>query len=205
MIAFLHTSGVHIPKFENLVREFNKNIEIKHFVNENLLSSALENGITDDKNFNNEVEKIKLFSPELIICTCSTYGASCDKNNDIERIDAPIAEFLTSKFKKIGLAFTASSTKEVSRALLLRIAAKKNKSIEIIDCDCTSSWKFYESNSFDSYEKSISDRITEIEDKVDVVFLAQASMEGAKKHLWNFSKAIHSSPEFGVKSYLKNN
>lgn len=203
MIAFLHTSEIHIAKFENLVRRFNKEVEIKHFVNADILSYALENGETDTISFENEVAKIKELSPALIICTCSTYGASCDKNDSIERIDQPIAEYLVASYNKIGLAFTATSTQVVSRDLLLRIAKKQNKSVEIIDCDCSASWKHYEANDFDNYEKTIAEKIKEFENSVEVVFLAQASMEGAMKHLVPFSKEIHSSPAFGIEKYIK--
>tara|TARA_B100000809_G_scaffold193526_1_gene192486 strand:- start:25972 stop:26586 length:615 start_codon:yes stop_codon:yes gene_type:complete len=204
MIAFLHTSSIHIDNFENLVRKFNKNIDIKHFVNADILCYALDKGFTDDNSFENEVAKIKEFNPDLIICTCSTYGAACDKNNSIERIDYPIAEFLVTNFTKIGLVYTATSTKKVSKDLLLRIAKEQNKTIQIVDCDCSCAWTYYESIEFDKYEKSIGEKIKEFEDKVEVVFLAQASMEGAKKYLTNFSKGIYSSPEFGIQEYLKN-
>ncbi|MGL1887704.1 MAG: hypothetical protein OCD76_14400, partial [Reichenbachiella sp.] len=38
--------------------------------------------------------------------------------------------------------------------------------------------------------------------KVDVIFLAQASMEGAKKHLTHLSKEVLSSPEYGMKELM---
>lgn len=203
MIAFLHTSAIHIPKFENLVRKFDPEAEIKHFVNEDILSSALEKGITDTANFSNEIAKIKNLEPKLIICTCSTYGEECDNNDAVERIDHPIAEFLVSNFTKIGLAFAANSTQQVSQNLLVRIAKEKNKEIDLVNCDCSSAWTYYEQNDFNSYEKAIAQTIRSFENKVEVVFLAQASMEGAKEHLTNFSKEIYSSPEFGVQKYLK--
>lgn len=203
MIAFLHTSEIHITKFENLVRIFNKDVEIKHFVNTDILSYALENGKTDDKTFEIEVALIKEFNPELIICTCSTYGASCDKNNYIERIDKPIAEYLIANYTNIGLAFTATSTQVVSRDLLLSIAKEYNKSVKIIDCDCSEAWKYYETNDFATYEKTIAENLKKFEDRVEVLYLAQASMEGAMKYLLDFTKEIHSSPAFGIEKYLK--
>lgn len=203
MIAFLHTSKIHIAKFENLVRKFNKNIEIKHFVNEDILSYALEKGVADDQNFKAEVDNIKKLNPALIVCTCSTYGSACDANEFIERIDFPIAAYLVSNFTKIGLAYTATSTKKVSKDLLVQLAKEKNKTIEIVDCDCSSAWEYYESNDFEKYEKTIAEKIKEFENSVDVIFLAQASMEGAQEYLKDFSKKIYSSPEFGVKEYLK--
>ncbi|WP_139957926.1 hypothetical protein [Flavicella sediminum] len=203
MIAFLHTSAIHIPKFENLVRTFDAEVEIKHFVNEDILSSALEKGVTDTVNFSNEITKIKALQPKLIICTCSTYGEECDNNAAVERIDQPIAEFLVTNFTKIGLAYTANSTKEVSHNLLVRIAKEKNKEIDLIHCDCSSAWTYYEQNDFNSYSKTIAQTIISFENEVEVVFLAQASMEGAKEYLTSFSKEIYSSPEFGVQKYLK--
>jgi hypothetical protein len=38
---------------------------------------------------------------------------------------------------------------------------------------------------------------------VDVVFLAQASMQGVINHLINFNKEIVSSPEYGIKQIIK--
>lgn len=203
MIAFLHTSDIHIDKFEKLVRKIDKHIVVKHFVNDRLLSSALENGVTDSVNFSKEVSKIFEFQPKLIVCTCSTYGEECDRNDKIQRIDYPIAAYLVSNFKKIGLAYTANSTKEASENLLLTIAEKNNKKITIRSCDCSSAWKYYESNDFENYEKSIAYDILPFENEVDVIFLAQASMEGCKQYLLDFSKSIYSSPEFGVEKYLK--
>lgn len=205
MIAFLHTSSIHIDKFEKLVRKFNTNIEIKHFVNEDLLSSALSKGKTDTKSFENEIAKMKALEPSLLICTCSTYGDECDNNDFIERIDEPVATYLVKNFNKIGLAFTASSTKKVSKDLLLRVAKEVGKSVNIIDCDCSSAWKYYEANEFENYEKTIAETLATKEQEVEVVFLAQASMEGCKTYLNNFTKEIYSSPEYGVKEYLRNN
>jgi len=202
MIAFLHTSNIHIDKFEKLVRKFNSDVTIKHFVNADLLNYALKNGKTDIKSFQKEVFKIKNENPDLIICTCSTYGKECDKTKDVERIDEPIVKFLVSNYTKIGLAYTANSTKEVSKNLILNMAKKRNKDIEIINCNCCSSWKHYETNDFENYAKSIAKKIESIENDVEAIFLAQASMEDSKGYLKDFSKKIYSSPEFGVKEYL---
>ena len=69
MIAFLHTSPIHIETFEKLVRKFDENMEINHFVNEKLLETALINGKTDVVSFKKEIELIKKENPSLLICT----------------------------------------------------------------------------------------------------------------------------------------
>ena len=204
MIAFLHTSKVHIERFEKLVKKYNKEIEIKHYVNEELLEYALLNGKVDSTLFNKEVNKIKENSPSLLICTCSTYGKECDKLSDVYRIDAPIVSFLVTKYEKIGLAYTANSTKEVSRDLILKIASGLNRKIDIINCDCSDFWKHFEEGDYLEYEKKIAEKVKLMESQIDVMFLSQASMEGAINHLSDFRKEILSSPEFGIKTLLNN-
>ncbi len=202
MIAFLHTSNIHIERFENLVRKFDKEVEIAHFVNEDLLDYAMSTGKTDTQGFKQEVKNIMKKQPELIICTCSTYGAECDQSADIERIDQPIVEHLVANYRKIGLAYTAASTKMVSQNLIERVAKKQNKQVEIVDGDCSSAWVHYENQEFDQYQKTIAEQLRTYESAAEAIFLAQASMEGAKQHLADFTKEIYTSPEFGVKSYL---
>jgi len=202
MIAFLHTSDIHIERFEQLARKFDEAVKIKHFVHEELLDYALREGATDNQGFASAVQSIKEERPELIICTCSTYGEVCDQRNDIERIDQPVVEYLVSRYNKIGLAYTANSTKQVSHDLIVKTAQEQNREVVIVDCDCSSAWVHYESNDLDQYAKVITERLKTYAAEVDVIFLAQASMEHAKSYLADFSKDIYASPEFGVKSYL---
>lgn len=202
MISFLHTSEVHIKRFESLVRKFNKDITIKHYVNSDILKYALQNEKLDSEGFNQEITNIKKENPELIICTCSSYGAACNDTNNVKRIDFPIADYLVTNYTKIGLIFTAKSTEKVSSDLLKDIANHQQKKIEIINCNCSDAWIHFENNNMETYELTIANKVKEIATKVDVIFLAQASMEGAKKHLQNIDKEVFSSPEFGIENYL---
>ncbi|WP_203257846.1 hypothetical protein [Hyunsoonleella ulvae] len=204
MIAFLHTNKAHINNFENLVRAQNSTVETKHYVNKNILDSALKTGITDAVQFEKEIEAIRKEKPSLIICTCSTYGAESDKYSDVYRIDHPIIDYLVSNYTKIGLVYTANSTKTVSEDLMQSISAEKEKHIEIINVDCSALWTHFETGDLESYNKGIAENTINKASEVDVFFLAQASMAGAKNHLQNLDKEVFTSPEFGVKELLKN-
>jgi len=127
----------------------------------------------------------------------------CDETNNIKRIDFPIASYLVTNYTKIGLVFTAKSTEKVSRNLLNTVANHQEKEINIINCDCSEAWIHFENNDMNAYETTIANKVKKTATKVDVIFLAQASMEGAKKHLNSINKRVFSSPEFGIKSYLK--
>jgi len=203
MIAFLHTSDIHIERFEQLVRKFDSTVEVKHFVNKDLLDFAMREGVTDNQGFARVVQSIKNEKPELIICTCSTYGEACDQSDEIERIDQPIVEHLVSNYQKIGLAYTAKSTRRVSHDLIVTTANRQKKTVKIVDCDCSSAWVHYENQDFDQYARTIAEQLKTYASAVDVIFLAQASMENAKKYLTDFPKEIYASPGFGVRSYLQ--
>lgn len=203
MIAFLHTTKVLKERFENLVRKFDKDIPIQHVVNEDLLSYALREGEVDMDSFKKDVAALQRLKPTLLICTCSTYGEAADSLKGVHRIDFPIAEYLVRNYSKIALVYAASSTKVVSENILKKQAELHRKEIDIQLVDCVAAWKYFEKGDTKVYAKAIANEIQKIEQDVDVVFLAQASMEGAIQLLDNFSKPIYSSPEFGIQSFLK--
>ena len=203
MIAFLHTVHQLKSKFESLVKEHSNDITVKHFVNEDLLTNALKNGQSDDIMFNRCIDKILKEKPKMIICTCSSYGESSDQLTHVLRIDRPIAKYIVANFSKIGMAFTATSTKVISENLLLSEAQKINKTIDIVPIDCSSAWEYYESKDFDKYEQSVAQTINENHENVDVIFIAQASMQGAIKLLEHIDKPMLTSPEYGVKSFVE--
>lgn len=203
MITFLHTAGINVKRFEDLVRKYNTDIEIKHFVNEDLLRFALTHNRANSEEFRAEVQKIKNEPAGMIVCTCSSYGDECDRLEGIERIDKPVAEYLVSNYQNIGLAYTAKSTVASSLNLLTQVAESLHKSISIIEYDCTGCWKYLEQGDTDRYEKEIAAIIEQKPSPAEVIFLAQASMENARHHLHSFDKEVLSSPEYGVKKFLQ--
>ncbi len=202
MIAFLHTAKVHIDRFENIVKSIDNTLPTTHYVNDALLEKAFADGKTDSKAFKHQIEAIQQTNPTVIICTCSTYGEESDAFDNVYRIDRPIVEYIVNKFDTIGLVYTANSTKDISTRLILDTAKQLNRSIHLINCDCSAHWQHFEHGDLKTYETQIANSIKAIETQVEVVFLAQASMEGAKHYLKDFKKAVVSSPEYGVKSII---
>lgn len=203
MIAFLHTSSTHVERFTNIVRKYNATIEMEHFIEEKLLETASKTRKIDKLGFASTVRLIQKKRPDLIICTCSTYGEACEDFADVKRIDMPIAEYIVEHFSSVILAYTAVSTRDVSMRLLENVAKIRGKEIQIIDCDCTDSWQYFLSNDLENYNKEIFEKVNEINSKGKAVFLAQASMEGVKRYFGESNSEVFSSGEFGVKEYLK--
>ncbi len=203
MIAFLHTSSVHIDRFERLVRKYHSTIPIQHFVKEDILETALATGQLDKSTFIHTVQTIQKHKPAILICTCSTYGQLCDQLPNVHRIDQPIVHEIIANYSKIAIAFTAISTKAISVDLLQQTAKRLDKLVHIIECDCTHCWPYFEAGNFKKYEEEIAKTIRIKTVQSEVVFLAQASMEGAAKYLGNLKQAVVSSPEFGVRAFLQ--
>jgi len=144
MITFLHTAKANVKRFEDLIRKYDQEVEIRHFVYEDLLRRALAEGRADSASFKIEAEKVKKETTGMIVCTCSSYGDECELVSGIERIDKPAVEYLVQNYQNIGLAFTVKSTVPVSKKLVEDSARQLNKSIEITLIDCSDCWKYFE-------------------------------------------------------------
>ena len=203
MIALLHTSPVHISRFDKLLEKLGIDQPVKHFVNEKILKKALETGKIDQEGFNEEIKKIQKESPELIICTCSTFGAACDLVDGVERIDRPIAEYLVKKYASIAIAYTAISTKESSFELVKNTAKRLKKDLSIIEIDCTAFWSYFESGETETYYQKIANNIISTKKDAEAIFLAQASMEPTIAYLSDIGIEVVSSPEYGMKEILR--
>lgn len=205
MLIFLHTSPLHIPRFNNVLKRVNFKGEVKHIVNESLLDFSSKNGKVDEVGFENQIKEIKKDTGfDKVMCTCSTYGKLVEKYDDVYRIDEAIANYIVANYSKIGIAYAVKSTLNVSVDLLQSIAMDLNKEIVIEPIDCTSSWSFFERSDISGYSQSISEMVLKSIDDVEVVFLAQVSMDGVEDICSNQSeKEILSSTYLGVKIFLK--
>jgi len=203
MIAFLHTSALHIQRFEKLVRKYNDTVEIQHVVEEDLLKIALETGVLAKDKFVKAIQNIQTKQqPKILICTCSTYGQLCENLEQVHRIDQPIVDLIVAKYTKIALAYTVLSTKEISQQLTQQTAIRQGKEIQLTLMDCSHCWSYFEAGNLKKYEQAIAQHLRKISREVEVIFLAQASMEGAKKYLQDIESIVVSSPEYGIRTFL---
>ncbi|BDD12557.1 hypothetical protein FUAX_49890 (plasmid) [Fulvitalea axinellae] len=200
-IAFIHTSTVHIKRFTELLNALSERVKSEHFVNKEMLDIALQTGIPPVDMFLAEIDKIKKNNFDSIICTCSTFGTLCEKFG-IQRIDAPVAEYMVKKYTNIAVVYTANSTFRPSALLLDTLAKKHGKTINIIPVNCSQFWSFFESGDMKGYYSNIVKKIKEIDVKPEAIFLAQASMEGVKGYLGDTKAEVLTSPEIGIRKLV---
>ncbi len=203
MLIFLHTSPLHVDRFNKVLDLLAFRGEVKHVVNEELLTFALKTGKIDSLAFANQIADFNLSTTKnKVLCTCSTYGQLTDEYENVYRVDEALAYYFVMNYDKIGLAYTVQSTFDISVNLLESIAKKLDKVITIESIDCTSSWSFFLNSDMASYNKSITEYILKKIDCIDAVFLAQASMDGVEG-LIKTEKEVLSSTFLGVRKFIK--
>lgn len=203
MIAFLHTSAVHISRFSQLAANLKLDLKVEHYVNEDLLKTALENGEVDESALKEQIELIRSAGAEKIICTCSTLGSASEKLG-VMRIDRPVVEYMVAKYSKIGMVYSTTSTKLISKKLIEDCALALGKKVEVALIDCTAFWGEFEKGNKNSYYEGIRDKVSNQIHSVDVIFLAQASMENVRDLLTEVPIEVLTSPEIGVNQLLGN-
>ncbi|WP_022942304.1 hypothetical protein [Psychromonas hadalis] len=74
-VAFLHTLNANIDLFTPYIDRYLPNIEIQHFVSEDLLKNAMQFGVEHVRqDVNKVINDIAKHKADIIICSCSTIG-----------------------------------------------------------------------------------------------------------------------------------
>src|SRR5438128_12069260 len=97
MLALLHTSPHHVPVFDALRDEDHQGLELRHFVDEELLARARREGPEAVAGAVREVlDEAVAEGARAVLCTCSTIGAVAETAGarvgvPVLRGDRPIA------------------------------------------------------------------------------------------------------------------
>ena len=218
ILAFLHTSPVHIPTFENLTQAQAPHTPTLHRVEENLLAQARAEGITPA--LETQVQRVLLElvaqGATVIVCTCSTLGASAETAQvgcPVLRVDRAMAQKALLLGEEILIVAALASTLEPTRNLFLEVANSTDQKteqnaeqkVELLELWCQNAWTKFEAGDKIGYLQEIAQEITRgviQHPRVDVVVLAQASMIGAEKYCPEVQIPILSSPLLGVQAAL---
>ncbi len=203
-LALLHTTPVLIDTFNRLIEENAEELPIRHIVEERFLTEARDKGITQnlDERIGGRIRSAIEEGAAVVLCTCSTIGASAEKANDstggaIVRVDRPMAERAVELGSRIIIAAALESTLAPTRSLILEVASTRQKRVELIEVLCDNAWSRFEEGDNEGYFSEIARKLKERASEGDVIVLAQASMAGAAKLCPEISIPILSSPEIG--------
>jgi hypothetical protein len=203
-IAFLHTSPVHQPTFEKLMREAAPGLSVKHVVREDLLADAQRVGARDSALVGCIGEAMRdagATGAKVVVCTCSTIGGAAE---DVQgafraaRIDRAMADKAVTAGKPVLMVAALESTLVPTLALLESSAERLGAEPQVRSLVVEDAWAHFLAGDTAGYVKAIVDAIGKADASGSIVVLAQASMAPAAEPLAKLGITALSSPQLGV-------
>ena len=206
MLAFLHTSPLHIRTFGELMNELGPEIPVRHCVDEKLLTRVVEAGTVTAATraaIRDAVGRIASDGARLIACTCSTIGAEVEAASGVVgvpvmRIDRAMAAAAVGSGRRLVVAAALASTVAPTLALLNEEADRQGSAPEVVTVLCEDAWPCFLRGDEAAYGSEVAERIGPQSLATDVIVLAQASMAVAAPMLQEGGALVLSSPRLGV-------
>lgn len=210
LIAFLHTSPVHVATFDALVLAMAPGTRVSHVVREDLLADAQ---LPDVDNLAlaarvaSAMRDAGAGGARVVVCTCSTIGDMAETMVthgafQARRIDRAMADAAARAGPRVLLIAALHSTLAPTTALLLSSAQRMGVEIQVMARVVSGAWAQFEAGDGTGYIASIADAARQWHTDADTVVLAQASMAPAVDLLAAEGIAVLSSPRLGVASAL---
>jgi Asp/Glu/hydantoin racemase len=118
---------------------------------------------------------------DLVMVTCSSIGPAVDAGQPlfdipILRVDQPMADRAVEIGETIGVAATLNTTLEPTASLIESRAKAAGKDVEVISELCEGAFDAVISGDTETHDAIVSAGLDRLQDRVDVIVLAQASM-----------------------------
>ena len=217
-LAFLHTAKVHETTFARLLQKHGPGIQVRHDVDETLLSDAIKMGLTKAivERTRQALVKAGSTGASVVICTCSTLGSIAELLNDdlsrpvittYMRIDRPMADLEVASGDRIQIVAALEGTLEPTRKLLEASAIDLKVSPEIETLLIPNIWEYFQRGDEQTYHSLIARYLATPANYpngyADVIVLAQASMAPAAQLCKLIQVPILSSTATGVMAAIE--
>ena len=210
-ITFLHTSPVHVATFSAVLQRVRPGAHAEHIVDEALLRDARTLGhdapdIVD--RVHAAVRAAAGSGASVIVCTCSTIGASAEATPSegrfiAMRIDRAMADAAVQAGPRVLIVAALESTLSPTSALVRDSARRLNLTVEVTELHVAHAWEEFERGRAYAYHTAIDIAVRAVLPGPTVVVLAQASMAPALLLLQDVGVPVLTSPELGVRAALQ--
>ncbi|MFI7402425.1 arylsulfatase [Streptomyces sp. NPDC049541] len=200
MLALLHTSPAHIPVFEALRDEDHEGLELRHFVDEELLARARREGpeaVADEVRA--ALDEAVGDGARAVLCTCSTIGGVAEAaapGVPVLRSDRPMAAAAVAAGSRIVVLAGVESTFGPTVALTEDEARRAGRPVEVRTRLVEGAWDRFAAGDGEGCARLVAaaaDAVT----GADAIVLAQGSMAPAQ-HLTSTAIPVLSSPRSGL-------
>ena len=206
MIAFLHTSPVHVETFERLVHAIEPSLAIHHAVDEALLLDAQRLGADDPsvvQRVHAAMAQAASQGASVVVCTCSTIGGAAERmptagRFTAARIDRAMADRAAKLGPRVLLVAALESTLAPTTTLLQESATALGAEVVIETLLVGNAWPHFLRGDRAAYIEAIAAAVRAATGKANVIVLAQASMAPAADLLADLGVEVLSSPVLGV-------
>lgn len=202
MLALLHTSSLHIPVFDALRQEHHQDLELRHFVDEELLSRARREGteaVADD--VRKALHQAVAEGARVVLCTCSTIGgvaeeAAVEVGVPVLRVDRPMAAAAVAEGERVVILATVESTFDPTASLIEDEARRAGRPVEVRTRLVEGAWEPFDAGDVDGCARLVAAAADEVTD-ADAIVLAQVSITRAQR-LATTPVPVLSSPRPGL-------
>ncbi|MGW1747251.1 aspartate/glutamate racemase family protein [Streptomyces sp. NPDC002092] len=200
MLALLHTSPAHIPVFEALRDEDHEGLELRHFVDEELLARARREGpeaVADEVRA--ALDEAVAEGARAVLCTCSTIGGIAEAATPgvpVLRSDRPMAAAAVAAGPRIVVLASVESTLGPTVTLIEEEARRAGRPVEVRTRLVEGAWDRFAAGDAEGCARLVAaaaDAIT----GADAIVLAQGSMAPAQQ-LTTTAVPVLSSPRPGL-------
>ncbi|WP_405989203.1 aspartate/glutamate racemase family protein [Streptomyces sp. NBC_00986] len=207
MLALLHTSPAHIPVFDALRDEDHQGLELRHFVDEELLARARREGPEAVTGAVRDVlEEAVAEGARAVLCTCSTIGAVAETAGarigvPVLRGDRPMAAAAVAAGPRVVVVATLESTLGPTVALVEeegRRAGHPRELLAVRTLFVEDAWTRFETGDTEGCARLVADAVDAVTG-ADAIVLAQGSMAPAQR-LTTTAIPVLSSPRPGLAS-----
>ncbi|MFJ5303345.1 aspartate/glutamate racemase family protein [Streptomyces sp. NPDC088350] len=202
MLALLHTSPVHVPVFDAVRDEDQQGLELRHFVDEELLARARREGTEAVAGAVRDVlDEAVAEGARAVLCTCSTIGgvvetAGARVGVPVVRADRPMAVAAVAAGPRVVVAATPASTLEPTVALVEEEGRRIGRPLGIRTLFVEGAWARFEAGDTEGCARLVADAVDAVTG-ADAIVLAQGSMAPARQ-LTTTVIPVLSSPRPGL-------
>ncbi|MEP7457461.1 aspartate/glutamate racemase family protein [Phyllobacterium sp. SB3] len=207
-LAFLHTVTDLVPVFEELAARYLPDWTPFNIVDESLLRNTIKQGELTKGTMQRVANYIRSAvdgGAEAILVTCSSIGPAVDAARPfcpvpLVRVDEGMVDLALTTGKRIGVLATLASTLRPTEDLIRTRATQQGYQPTIIARLCDRAFERLSAGDRAGHDTAIVEGIAALEQEVDVIVLAQASMAraAADPRFEETGIPILSSPELGI-------
>jgi len=183
-LVLIHTVAGNQPVFARLADELLPDVETTAIVDESLLADAITaGGLTDAvaQRLAAHVADAEAAGADAVLVTCSSVGEAVDaaaarSRIPVLRVDRPMARQAVEMGRRIGVLGTLRTTLMPTAALVEAEAAAAGRDVTVVPRLAEGAFGALKAGDLERHDALVRAAFDELQDEVDVVLLAQASM-----------------------------